>query len=283
MSSRSVTRLIKMLVSTAVGSGSSVASTVRASTPLGFVLASGSSQMARQVHIGFALWTQRPPSRHFASRYLQFQNSKSYGSKFFNANDPEKVLWGLIIANASVFLLWRGAPHFCSQHFVVSNESILRRPWSAVGAAFSHNNLMHFGANMISLYFFGRDIAMLFGGKRLLYLYLAGGIAGSIAHCLWYSSSSRYFSPGALGASAAVNSIMIVDILLFPTRTILLYGFIPVPAALLGGLWLYRDVDGSLSGHGSLVAHAGHLGGAAMGLLFWIFVKKGRILPRRYY
>ena len=36
-----------------------------------------------------------------------------------------------------------------------------------------------------ALYFFGRDIARLFGGSRLLALYLAGGVVGSLAHCGW--------------------------------------------------------------------------------------------------
>ncbi len=35
------------------------------------------------------------------------------------------------------------------------------------------------------LYFFGRDVGTLFGGKRLLALYIAGGVAGSLAHCGW--------------------------------------------------------------------------------------------------
>lgn len=37
------------------------------------------------------------------------------------------------------------------------------------------------------------------------------------------------FTPSALGASAAVNAIVVVDILLAPTRTVLLYGASPSP------------------------------------------------------
>ena len=39
---------------------------------------------------------------------------------------------------------------------------------------------------MIGLYFFGRDVGRLFGGARLLALYVAGGVVGSLAHCGWY-------------------------------------------------------------------------------------------------
>lgn len=72
------------------------------------------------------------------------------------------------------------------------------------------------------LYFFGRDVGRLFGGKRLLALYVVGGVAGSLAHCGWYyyqackhnqgrfgrSNFFRY-APPALGASAAVNAVMV--------------------------------------------------------------------------
>lgn len=121
---------------------------------------------------------------------------------------------------------------------------------------------------------------------QLLLLYLAGGIAGSAAHCGWHyykalqaSGGGRFrshfatFSPGALGASAAVNAIVVLDCLLFPTRTILLYGFIPLPAALLGMLWLWNDIAGTLGGS-SQVAHAGHLGGAGMGLLYYLALRR---------
>ena len=49
----------------------------------------------------------------------------------------------------------------------------------------------------------------------------------------------------------------------------LLYFFIPVPAALLGGFFLARDFSGLFDGN-SGTSHAGHLGGAAAGLLYWL-------------
>jgi len=50
---------------------------------------------------------------------------------------------------------------------------------------------------------------------------------------------------------------------------VLLYFFIPVPAALLGGFFLARDFSGLFDGN-SGTSHAGHLGGAAAGLLYWL-------------
>ena len=45
-----------------------------------------------------------------------------------------------------------------------------------------------------------------------------------------------------------------------------------MPAALMGVLWLLRDVSGVFEG-GSHIAHAGHLGGAATGLAFFLLFK----------
>lgn len=51
-----------------------------------------------------------------------------------------------------------------------------------------------------------------------------------------------------------------------------------MPAALLGVLWLLRDVSGTFEGGGH-IAHVGHLGGAATGLLFFVLFRRGIIRP----
>lgn len=80
-----------------------------------------------------------------------------------------------------------------------------------------------------------------------------------------------------------MNAIVCLDILLFPTRTVLLYGLIPMPAALLGVLWLLRDVTGAAEGGRTHIAHAGHLGGAAVGLAAFLAYRRGVIRPRGWY
>lgn len=240
---------------------------------------------------------QHQQARGFA-RFLQFQPRPGggWGGGGGWLSDSDAVVKGLIGLNIAGFLLWRVAPGGMHTHATVSIEGLRAgRVWTVLTAAFSHQDIWHLGGNMLGLYFFGRDVGRLFGGKRLLALYLAGAAVGSLAHCGWYyyqackTGQGRYgrarwfgFTPSALGASAAVNSIMVVDILLFPARTVLLYGILPMPAALLGALWLYQDVSGTLGGH-SHIAHAGHLGGAATGLAFFLAFKRGLIRPRGWF
>tara|TARA_B100000683_G_scaffold81884_2_gene80781 strand:+ start:16956 stop:17582 length:627 start_codon:yes stop_codon:yes gene_type:complete len=197
------------------------------------------------------------------------------------------------------------------KNFTVSEESLARgRYHTMLTSAFSHFDLTHLGVNMIALYFFGRSLCERFGGRYLLTLYCVGGVGASAAHVLWCKrqrqrrmrmyeqrrgqgnvferfdayvsrfiedSSARrgfYMTPAALGASGAVNAIVAFETLLYPFRTIYLYAIVPVPSILLGGLFLMRDIVGIQNG-GSGVAHAGHLGGAAVGALALATVGRG--------
>ena len=50
----------------------------------------------------------------------------------------------------------------------------------------------------------------------------------------------------ALGSSGAVNGIVMFDILLFPSSTVIMYGVVPMPAWGLGALFLSFDIYGAL-------------------------------------
>jgi len=126
-------------------------------------------------------------------------------------------------------------------------------------------------------------VGRIFGGVRLGQLYLAGGVAASAAHVAWTRAQWRrshphthaYWGeprgPPALGASGAVNAIVLFDTLLFPWRIIYVNLIFPMPALVLGGLVLCRDAYGAWGGGQGRggVAHAGHVGGAAVGAAAW--------------
>ena len=219
----------------------------------------------------------------------------------------------MIGLNGVVYYGWATTDdsRFMRKNFTVSEESLARgRYHTMLTSAFSHFDLTHLGVNMIALYFFGRSLCERFGGRYLLTLYCVGGVGASAAHVLWCKrqrqrrmrmyeqrrgqgnvferfdayvsrfiedSSARrgfYMTPAALGASGAVNAIVAFETLLYPFRTIYLYAIVPVPSILLGGLFLMRDIVGIQNG-GSGVAHAGHLGGAAVGALALATVGRG--------
>ncbi len=222
--------------------------------------------------------------------FVRQRNSHGYRATTLRVfgGDSQLAVWGLIGANLLVFGLWRFCDrNFMTQNFMVSVNSVLNwRLHTLVTSAFSQFTLEHLLPNMLGLYFFGSEIAQIFGGKYLVNLYLLGGIAGSLGHVLYCAfvvpwlegiPQSRFnarHTPNALGASGAVNAIVLLHILLFPTRTLMVNFFIPVPAALFGAYLIGSDIWQARN-EGSRTAHAGHLGGALVGLVAWLYARRG--------
>ncbi|XP_076902638.1 RHOMBOID-like protein 12, mitochondrial [Bidens hawaiensis] len=198
------------------------------------------------------------------------------------------VVIGLIVTNVAVFLLWRVAdPQFMMKNFMTQLDNFKSgRLHTMITSAFSHNEVGHIVTNMIGLYFFGRSIGYQFGPEFLLKLYLAGAFVGSVfyfVHHAFLATSSkdrRLFEPDpsrvpGLGASGAVNAIMLLDIFLNPKKTIYLEFIIPVPAILLGIFLVGHDVMKILEGN-SQISGSAHLGGAAVAAIAWARLRKGR-------
>ncbi|CAJ1944213.1 unnamed protein product [Sphenostylis stenocarpa] len=150
--------------------------------------------------------------------------------------------------------------------------------------AFSHVHSWHLVSNMIGLYFFGMNVARNFGPEFLLKLYLAGAVGGSVLYLLHqaYKAQTSKDRRGilttlelAMGASGAVNAVMLLDIFLFPKATLYLNFFIPVPAVLLGVFLIGKDMLRILEGDRE-VSGSAHLGGAAVAAIAWAAVRKGR-------
>eukprot|EP00899_Mesostigma_viride_P000665 jgi/Mesvir1/1059/Mv17580-RA.1 len=168
----------------------------------------------------------------------------------------EDIIWGLIGANCAVFaavnLHFIGWPTFL-RHFTVSAQNLQGlRLHTLVTHAFTHADIWHLGSNMLALYFFGSEMVGILGPSGFLKLYLGAGAVAGLAHVVyhslyvpWSKGYPRAISdPAALGASGAVNAVVLLNTLMFPTRIIYLNFFIPVPAILLAGLYLYRDLEG---------------------------------------
>ncbi|KAK4843863.1 hypothetical protein QYF36_013606 [Acer negundo] len=228
----------------------------------------------------------------FSKRILQsFPNYASHRrgwKSWFQRLSVDDCVLGLIIANTAVFILWRIADQkFMMNNFTISLENFVHgRLHTLITSAFSHVDMEHILSNMIGLYFFGMSIGKTFGPKYLLKLYLAGAIGGSVFYLVhhaflalssknqgtWTMDPSR--AP-ALGASGAVNAIMLLNILLNPKATLYLDFIIPVPAALLGIFLIGKDMLRIIEGNSNISGSA-HLGGAAVAAIAWARHRRGR-------
>ncbi|KAK0587878.1 hypothetical protein LWI29_030364 [Acer saccharum] len=223
-----------------------------------------------------------------------FQSFPNYAShrrgwkSWFQRLSVDDCVLGLIIANTAVFILWRIADQkFMMNNFTISLDNFVHgRLHTLITSAFSHVDMEHILSNMIGLYFFGMSIGKTFGPEYLLKLYLAGAIGGSVFYLVhhafltlssknqgtWTMDPSR--AP-ALGASGAVNAIMLLNILLNPKATLYLDFIIPVPAALLGIFLIGKDMLRIIEGNSNISGSA-HLGGAAVAAIAWARHRRGR-------
>ena len=70
-----------------------------------------------------------------------------------------------------------------------------------------------------------------------------------------------------------MNAVVMATIALFPRMQLYLFMVLPVPAVLGGVLFVAIDLYGAYYGGGN-VANAGHLGGAAVGLLSGLYFRR---------
>ncbi|KAM1322929.1 hypothetical protein PS2_015414 [Malus domestica] len=244
-----------------------------------------SSKSLSDCRVGFL--RAQLPKRSFKFNQ-NFTSHRSPWRSWFGRLSTNEVVLGLIVANVAVFLLWRIADRsFMMNNFTISLHNFASgRLHTLITSAFSHIDAGHIFSNMIGLYFFGMNIGRVFGPEFLLKLYLAGAVGGSVfflVHKAFLASSSQGRKPWnteaakipGLGASGAVNAIMLLDIFLFPKATLYLEFIIPVPAILLGIFLIGKDVLRIIEGDRH-ISGAAHLGGAAVAAIAWARLRKGR-------
>ncbi len=141
--------------------------------------------------------------------------------------------------------------------------------------AFIHADLMHLGVNMFVLYFFGRNVEILFNGYfegmgtiYFILLYIGGIIFATLPALRKHKDNPVYNS---LGASGAVSAVLFSAILLMPASKVYIFAAIPMPAALFGVLYVGYEMYMNKRGRTN-IAHDAHLLGALFGVLFTIIL-----------
>ena len=197
---------------------------------------------------------------------------------FFLGGDRSMVV-NLLLVNVGVFL---------ADVLLFNNElsgwlslqaSLFREPWNfwqllTYGFAHDPHSVWHIGVNMLVLWFFGREVEVIYGKRLFLQLYLTLLV---ISGFCWVATENLLFhrnETSCVGASGAVFGMVLVFVLHFPTRLIYIWGILPIPVWVLVALYLMEDFMGirnSLQDESnrSQIGHAAHLAGAACGALFY--------------
>jgi len=156
-------------------------------------------------------------------------------------------------------------------------ESLLRKPWTVLTYMFVHDNVWKVFSNMLWLWCFGYIMQDLTGNKKIIPIFIYGGLAGALAFSLAYnfvpSLQSQLPYATAVGASAGVMALAIATTMVSPKYKIfpMIAGGIPLWA--LTALYVISDLATiSVSDTGNLIAH---LAGAFTGFLFIVFLRMG--------
>lgn len=140
-----------------------------------------------------------------------------------------------------------------------------------ISSGFIHADWMHLIFNMLTLFFFGRNVEMFFNGYGLggnisyLLLYFTGLIISDLPTYFKQKDNYNYHS---LGASGAVSAVLFSSIVFDPWSGIIIY-FIQLSGLLYAILYLVYCVYAAKRG-GDNINHEAHFWGAMYGILFTI-------------
>ena len=189
---------------------------------------------------------------------------------FVNIGDVVLRLFNFPDGTVSGFLTdWLAVPS--------SLKSLLYRPWTLITYCFYHENFLHILFNMLWLFFMGRLFTEYLGEKKLLPLYLVGGLCGSVLFIVFYNLfplfSREVDIAVALGASASVLAVTVAIATLLPDYEVGL--FLPQWRVKLKYIAIALFVIDLLSITGNNAGgNIAHIGGAIFGFIYIKQLKK---------
>jgi membrane associated rhomboid family serine protease len=156
-------------------------------------------------------------------------------------------------------------------------DKLSSRPWTALTYMFSDASVFRFIGNMLWLWGFGYILQDLTGNRKLIPIYLYGGIAGALFFVLAYTIFPGLHAGAAsarlIGANAAVMAVAVATTAVAPDYRIfpMINGGLP--------LWIltlvFLLVNFSSLPHGDSGAYIANLAGAGAGYLFILRLRKG--------
>lgn len=157
------------------------------------------------------------------------------------------------------------------------------------GFVHSPVHIWHIASNMIGLLMFGygmmlgigpggfgfvrgENVEEKLGRLEFTVFYLMTIIIGGVVFAL-----TNFLEPnaGCMGASGGVCGVVILYAWLYPRKTLLLYGILPLPMWAIGALIVVMDAMGAAGHLGGRIAYSVHLAGAACGTLYYFLFFRG--------
>ena len=155
---------------------------------------------------------------------------------------------------------------------------LITRPWTLITYMFLHKDIWHILFNMLWLYWFGTIFLQYLDPRKLVSVYLLGGISGALVYILSFNVFPAFAGlvneSVAIGASASVMAVVIAIAAYVPDYTVnlLLLGRVKIKYMALAIFVLTSFMDFSVNSGGKLA----HIGGAVFGYFYTLNIRQGR-------
>lgn len=155
---------------------------------------------------------------------------------------------------------------------------LLTRPWTLITYMFVHKDIWHILFNMLWFYWFGIIFLEYLDQRKLVAVYLLGGISGALVYILSFNIfpafSGAVAESVAIGASASVMAVVIAISAYVPDYTVQLFLFGKVKIKYLAlAIFVFTSImDFSVNSGGKLA----HIGGAFFGYFYTLNLRQGR-------
>ncbi len=177
-------------------------------------------------------------------------------------------------------------PEFFYSHIVqwfelpASLTRLSERPWTILSFMFTETGggIIRGITNMIWLWAFGYILQQMAGNDKIIPVYIYGGLTGAVffiaAHYILPPLSPMRDSAGLLGANAGVMAVAMATTTLEPNYRFFTQIRNGIPIWVLMTIYILIDFAG-VAGF-SAAYSLSHLGGAAAGFVFVLFLRKGK-------
>jgi len=167
------------------------------------------------------------------------------------------------------FIRWFAVP--------ASLPELIRKPWTLISYMFLHEGFIHILFNLLWLFWFGRIFLEYLDQKKLVSVYLLGGITGAILYITSFNIFPVFknvvMDSVALGASASVIAVVMAIVTYVPNHTVHLMFIGPVKIKYIGiFIFVVTSILDFSTNTGGKIAH---IGGAIMGFIYTNQFRRG--------
>lgn len=183
------------------------------------------------------------------------------------------ITLSIIAANVIFWLVFQGNQRLLHRMLFINRAVVKDREYDRLLASgFAHHSIIHLAFNMLTLYYFGPTVELLYGGLGFISIYLLSIVGGNLFCLLTHREDPGY---SALGASGGLFGIVYAFVWILPQAKLSLF---LIPVWIPG--WIFAILVSGISilltqlprGHEGGISHEGHLGGALTGGLMAILL-----------